>query len=146
MVYTSEAIERVVEQFSSLPSIGRKTAQRLTFYLLKQPKEHVQKFADSLVSLKENVSFCSVCFNYTEQDPCPLCKSEKRNRTLILVVEEPNDIVAIEKTNEYFGLYHVLHGVLNPLDGIGPEELKIKELMARVQGIEEIILALDPSV
>ena len=146
MQYTSESIEKVVENFSSLPSIGRKTAQRLTYYLLRQQKEFIQKFSDSLIELKNNVSFCSSCHNYTENDPCAICSSEKRDRSVICVVEEPSDVLAIEKTNEYFGLYHVLHGVLNPLDGITPEDLKIKELVARVNDVEEVILALNPSV
>jgi recombination protein RecR len=146
MVYTSDSIEKVVEMFSSLPTIGRKTAQRLAFYILKQPEEFADKFASSVVELKNNVKFCSTCFNYTEEDPCPICSSYKRDRNLICVVEEPSDVMAVEKTNEYFGLYHVLHGVLNPLEGITPNELKIKELVSRAAEASEIILALNPSV
>ncbi len=147
MHYTSESIETVVELFTSLPSIGRKTAQRLTFYLLRQPRETVDKFSSALQDLKNNVRFCSHCFNFTEQDPCIICTSTKRDKSIICVVEDPNDVLAIEKTGEYKGLYHVLHGALNPLDGIGPNDLKIKELITRLHtDVHEIILALNPNV
>ena len=130
-----------------MPStIGRKTAQRLAFYLLRQPQEFIDKFSSALVELKKNVHFCSVCFNYTEVDPCPICSSNKRNQSVICVVEEPNDVMAIEKTGEYYGMYHVLHGVLNPLDGVSPADLKIRELISRLTIVEEVILALNPSV
>lgn len=144
-MYSSQSIEKLVEMFSSLPTIGRKTAQRLTFYLLRQTDEYIDKFAQSMIELKQNVKLCSVCYNYTEIDPCPICTSAKRNKTVICVVEEPNDIVAIEKTNEFYGLYHVLHGVINPLDGTTHEDLKIKELIARLEPVSEVILALNPS-
>jgi recombination protein RecR len=147
MHYTSESIETVVELFTSLPSIGRKTAQRLTFYLLRQPRETVDKFSSALQDLKNNVRFCSQCFNFTEPDPCVICTSQKRDKSIICVVEDPNDVLAIEKTGEYKGLYHVLHGALNPLDGVGPNDLKIKELIARLNSdVREIILALNPNV
>jgi len=147
MHYTSESIETVVELFTSLPSIGRKTAQRLTFYLLRQPRETVDKFSSALQDLKNNVRFCSQCFNFTEQDPFVICTSQKRDKSIICVVEDPNDVLAIEKTGEYKGLYHVLHGALNPLDGVGPNDLKIKELIARLNSdVREIILALNPNV
>ena len=147
MHYNSESIETVVELFTSLPSIGRKTAQRLTFYLLRQPRETVDKFSSALQDLKNNVRFCSQCFNFTEQDPCVICTSQKRDKSIICVVEDPNDVLAIEKTGEYKGLYHVLHGALNPLDGVGPNDLKIKELIARLNSdVREIILALNPNV
>jgi recombination protein RecR len=147
MHFTSESIETVVEMFSSLPSIGRKTAQRLAYHLLKQPNEFVDKFSNSLISMKKNVRFCTVCFNFTEKNPCPICSSQKRNRKIICVVEEPNDVLAVEKTSEYSGMYHVLHGAMNPLEGIGPNDLKIRELVARISDeVEEVILALDPNV
>lgn len=146
-MYTSESIEATIEMFSSLPTIGRKTAQRLTFYLLRQPDEQVKKFAQTLITLKSRVKFCSICFNFTETDPCSICTSAKRDRSVICVVEEPNDVVAIEKTNEFNGQYHVLHGVLNPLDGVGVDDIKIKELVARLNGeVQELILALNPNV
>lgn len=152
MIYTSEAIESVIESLSALPTIGRKTAQRLTLHLLRQPKEDVEKLANALLTMKEKVRYCSQCCNLTESDPCNVCTSVKRNRGLICVVEDPSDLFAIERTNEYFGLYHVLHGALNPLDGIGPNELKIKELLLRLgeghtgESAQEIILAMNPNV
>ena len=136
----------MVEVFSALPTIGRKTAQRLTYYLLRQPSGFSRDFAEALIELKEKVHYCSRCFNYTENDPCPICSSAKRDNKTICVVEEPNDVLANEKTNEFFGYYHVLHGVLSPLDGISPEDLKVKELLQRIDHIEEVILALNPSV
>ena len=146
MIYTSDTIEKLVSLFATLPGIGRKTAQRLTFHLLKQPDELLQNFSSALSELKQNVKYCSICQNYTETDPCPICSSDKRDRTIICVVEEPNDVVAIEKTGEFRGLYHVLHGVLNPLEGITQNDIKIKELLERLDGVKEIILALNPSV
>jgi recombination protein RecR len=146
MVYTSKSIERAVDHFSSLPGVGRKTAQRLVYHLLRADEQEIKSFANALLDLKKNIKLCSQCFNFTEVDPCPICSSHKRDRSTICVVEEPNDVLAIEKTNEYFGLYHVLHGVLNPLEGITQDELKIRELVSRVNGSSEIILALNPSL
>lgn len=142
----SDSIQRLVEVLSSLPSIGKKTAQRLTYFILRQPESFVENFSEALIQIKQKVKYCSICFNYTETDPCPFCKSEKRNQKIICVVEEPNDVMAIEKTHDFFGIYHVLHGVLNPLDGISPEDIKIKELISRLQNVEEVILALNPSM
>jgi recombination protein RecR len=99
-----------------------------------------------MTEMMQHVKFCSVCLNYTESDPCPICQSNKRNKNIICVVEDPNDVLALERTNEYFGLYHVLHGILNPLDGIGPEDIKIRELLARLSEVDEVILAINPSV
>lgn len=151
MLYTSPALETLIERFSSLPTIGRKTAQRLALYLLKQPASEVQALARSISDLQEKVRTCSICANITEEDPCPICRNPKRDHTTICVVEEPNDVLVIERTNEYRGMYHVLGGSLSPLEGIGPEELKIKELLMRLQGddgvqVKEIILAMDPNV
>lgn len=146
MHYTSEAIEKLIAHFSALPSIGKKTAQRLTYHLLRQPDEFLHSFSESLAELKTKVTLCSKCYNYTDSDPCSICSSTKRDNTIICVVEEPNDLLAIEKTNEYKGLYHVLHGVLNPIDGIGPGDIKIKELLERLLDVDEVILALNPSV
>lgn len=143
----SEAIEAVVEHFASLPSIGRKTAQRLAFYLLRQSDEFIHSFASSLIRMKESVHSCSVCFTYTEHDPCPICSSERRDRTVICVVEQPTDVLIIERMSEFKGLYHVLHGNINPLEGINPDDLKIRELIARLNSnVKEIILALNPTV
>jgi recombination protein RecR len=147
MLYTSESIEKLIEEFAQLPSIGRKTAQRLAMYILKMPREEVAAFAKALVEVKERVIYCSTCCNITESDPCSICSSQKRNRKIICIVEEPNDVIAVEKTHEFNGLYHVLGGALSPLDGIGPEDLKVKELLNRLNDdIDEIILALNPNV
>lgn len=146
MQYTSETIEEMVAYFASLPSIGRKTAQRLTYFLLKKDEEYVQNFAKTMSKLKENVHYCSQCHNYTETDPCSICSAENRKNSVICVVKEPNDVLAIEKTGEFKGRYHVLHGLINPLDGVSPEDIKLKELVQRLDGVEEIIFALDASV
>jgi len=146
MTYTSETIEKIVSHFAGLPGIGRKTAQRLVYHLLRQPDDLVGSFAAALIELKQKVKYCSSCYNYTEIDPCPICASPKRDRTTICVVEEPNDVVAIEKTNEFRGMYHVLHGVMNPLEGVTQDDIKLHELLQRLAGVEEIILALNPSV
>ena len=147
MLYTSEALQQLIEEFASLPGIGRKTAQRLALHILKQPRDEIVKMARALVNVKDKIRYCSSCWNITEVDPCPICSSAKRERTTICVVEEPNDVMAVEKTNEFRGLYHVLGGSLSPLDGIGPDELKIRELLQRVEGeIAEVILALNPNV
>lgn len=152
MQITSEAVETLVEQFAKLPGIGRKTARRLTAYVLKMPRQEVVRIADALVSAKDRVKFCSVCFNVTDHDPCAICSSGKRDQEVVCVVEEPSDLMAVERTNEYSGVYHVLGGVISPLDGIGPEDLKIRELVTRVAGgddrpaIKEVILAVNPNV
>jgi len=147
MLYTSESLESVIEHLSRLPTIGRKTAQRVALYLMKQPREDVAALARALVNMKDKTLYCSICQNITEHDPCPICESPKRDRAMICVVEEPSDVLAVEKTNDYYGLYHVLGGTINPLEGIGPEELKVRELLHRVQGdVREVILALNPNV
>ncbi len=147
MLHTSEALQELIEEFARLPGIGRKTAQRLALHILKQPREEVVRMAKALVGVKDRIRCCSVCWNITEADPCAICSSPKRERNTICVVGEPNDVLAIEKTNEYRGLYHVLGGSLSPLDGVGPEDLKVRELLARVTSeVNEVILALNPTV
>jgi recombination protein RecR len=147
MSLQSEAIEAVVEHFASLPSIGRKTAQRLAFFLLRQSEEYIRSFSASLIHMKETVKSCSICFTYTEQDPCPICSSPKRDRSLICVVEQPTDVLIIERMSEFKGLFHVLHGNINPLEGISPDDLKIRELISRLNtDVKEVILALNPTV
>ncbi len=158
MQFTSETVESLVDQFARLPGIGRKTARRLAAFVLKLPKSEVEQMARALIAVKEKVIFCSVCFNVTDNDPCPICASTKRNHDIICVVEEPNDVMAIERTNGFNGVYHVLGGAISPLDGIGPEDLRIRELIARVNGKgqdagafessipKEVILAVNPSV
>lgn len=148
MIFTAESIEQLAEQFAQLPGIGRKTAHRLALYVVKMEREEVVTLARALVNVKDKVRYCSICSNITEDDPCPICANTKRDRTAICVVEEPTDVLALERTNEFKGLYHVLGGALSPLDGIGPEDLRIKELLRRIEAstIEEIILALNPDV
>jgi recombination protein RecR len=132
MHFTSESVEALVEQFTKLPTIGRKTAQRLASYVLKMPREEVAELARALVAVKDRVRLCAICFNVTDHELCPICNSSRRDHGLICVVEEANDVMAVERTNEYRGVYHVLGGVISPLDGIGPDDLRIRELVARV--------------
>lgn len=132
MHYTSESVEALVEQFTKLPTIGRKTAQRLAAYVLKMPREDVVALSQALVAVKDKVKHCPICHNVTDTVPCSLCRSPKRDHALICVVEEPNDVMALERTGEYRGVYHVLGGVISPLDGVGPDDLSIRELIARV--------------
>jgi len=152
MHFTSETVESLVDQFARLPGIGRKTARRLAAFVLKLPKSEVEQMAAALIAVKEKVIFCTLCFNVTDNDPCPICASSKRNHEIICVVEEPNDVMAIERTNGFNGIYHVLGGAISPLDGIGPEDLRIRELISRVAGNNgsvkptELILAVNPSV
>ena len=142
-----DSIEKLVEEFSNFPGIGKKTAQRMAFFVLKQRQEESEALAQAILDVKSKVSYCSVCFNITEDDPCAICRDEKKDRSTICVVEEANDVVALERTNQYRGLYHVLGGVLSPLDGIGPEDLKVKELLSRLKDkqIKEVIIATNPS-
>jgi recombination protein RecR len=141
------SLDKLVEEFSKLPGIGRKTAQRMAFYLLKVRKEEAEALASAIIQLKQKIRYCSVCFNITEDDPCWICKGSKRQRDIICVVEEPNDVLALEKTKQYKGLFHVLGGVLSPLNGIGPDDLRIRELILRLKnGIKEVIIATNPNV
>lgn len=137
------SVTRLIDEFSRLPGIGPKSAARLTYYLLRAPDEHALALSEALRELKATTRYCSSCYNITEQDPCPICADEKRDRSLICVVEEPLDVVAFERTENYQGLYHVLHGAINPIEGIGPDQLRIKELVARVSqsAIREVIMA-----
>lgn len=132
MHYSSESVEALVEQFSKLPTIGRKTAQRLASYILKMSRAEVVELANALVAVKDRVKHCSICFNVTDTDPCPICTSHRRDHSIICVVEDANDVMALERTNEYRGVYHVLGGVISPLDGIGPEDLTIRALVSRI--------------
>ena len=145
---TPEAVTRLVAEFSRLPGIGPKTASRLTYYLLRAPVEQVRSLGEAVSQLRERIRFCSRCFNITETDPCPICTDERRERHVVCVVEEPLDVLAIERTGEYGGLYHVLHGAISPVDGIGPDDLRIHELVERVRTgvIGEVILATNPSL
>lgn len=169
MIHTSETVEALVEQLSKLPTIGRKTAQRLAAYVLKMPREEVVEIAKALVAAKDRVTTCEVCFNVADASPCPICSSGRRDRSVVCVVEESSDVFALERTGDFRGLYHVLGGVISPLDGVGPGDLRIRELVGRVTGkhlaapmpgvvseptpeaepqepVQEVILALNPNV
>jgi recombination protein RecR len=146
---TPRAIARLIEEFHRLPGVGPKTAQRLTFYLLRAPKEQAQSLSEALSGLKERVVTCSICQNIAEENPCAICRDESRDRSIICVVEEPLDVLALERTREYHGLYHVLHGAISPVDGIGPDDLRMQELLTRIRrdpGIKEIVLATNPNL
>ncbi len=144
----SPTVQKLIDELAKLPGIGPKTAQRLTFHLLKLSPEEALPLAQALVEVKETVRFCDVCFNLTEQTLCQICLDERRDRSIICVVEEPGDVVSIERTHEYRGLYHVLGGALSPLDGIGPEKLHLTELFerARSAGVQEVIVATNPNM
>ncbi|WP_397546461.1 recombination mediator RecR [Rhodothermus marinus] len=164
MSFTSPSVEALVEQLMRLPTVGRKTAQRLAAYILKMPREEVEALAQALLAVKERVRQCAICFNVTDEEVCAICRSPRRDHATICVVEEPSDVLALERTGEYRGVYHVLGGVISPLDGIGPDDLRIRELVARVaptngdperaalypEGrvprVQEVILALNPNV
>ena len=143
-------VARLIEEFSKLPGVGQKTAQRLTYHMLRTPADEARSLAEALVAVKEQVAYCSVCCNITEAgvDPCAICSDARRDATRICVVEEPLDVLAIERTGEFHGRYHVLHGAISPIDGIGPERIRTRELVARTQagGIEEVILATNPNL
>jgi len=145
---TAEPIGRLIEEFSKLPGIGPKSAQRLTYHLLRAPASEVSALADAIRNLKEKLALCSVCLNITDSDPCTICRDEERDHSKICIVEEPIDILPLERTRKYKGLYHVLHGVIAPTDGIGPDELKIKELLSRLNDgmVTEVILATNPNL
>ncbi len=148
MSYYSPSIEKLIESFEKLPSIGHKTAARLAFHVLEQTPEQTQDFINSIINAKKNLKYCSICYNISDTDPCPICGNEKRDGTKICVVEDVRDIIAMEKTHEYKGKYHVLHGAISPMNGIGPDDIRIKELMARLRSgeVEEVILATNPRV
>ncbi len=146
MRYFPVALERLTEQFAKLPGIGGKTAQRLAFHLLTMPEDEAQEFADAIVQAKKTVHLCPVCRNLTDKDICPICDDEGRDRGVICVVADPKDVIAMERAREFSGVYHVLHGVISPLNHVGPDDICIKELLARVaQGdVREIIMATNP--
>ena len=151
---SADPIARLTVLFARLPGVGEKTAQRLAFHVLKSPPEYAQDLAAALLALRQDVRLCSTCCNLTAQDPCPVCKDPQRDDRIICVVESVPDLLAVERTREFRGRYHVLHGALSPLDGIGPDQLKIKELLSRLTetagrstgGVEEVIVATDPTV
>jgi recombination protein RecR len=146
--YYPPPIAKLIEELTRLPGIGPKTAQRLAFHVLSLPTETVQSLAGALVEAKARTVYCSVCQNISDRDPCPLCRGTDRDPTTICVVQEPRDVVAMERTREYHGLYHVLHGAISPLEGIGPEDIKVRELLARTGSgtVKEVILATNPNI
>ncbi|HMK42677.1 MAG TPA: recombination mediator RecR, partial [Dissulfurispiraceae bacterium] len=144
---TQNIIDNLIVQLTKLPGVGRKSAQRLAFFILNLPKDDAKAIADAIVDIKEKARFCSICFNIGDADPCDICRSETRDKSRICVVEEPSNILAVERTRCFSGVYHVLLGALSPVDGITPDRLKITELVRRVEagGIEEVILATNPN-
>ncbi|HEX9412091.1 MAG TPA: recombination mediator RecR [Ktedonobacterales bacterium] len=153
MQTTAAPVTALIEELAKLPGIGPKTAQRLTFFILRSPTDQARRLAEAITRVKESIVQCSICFNITEEDPCPICASSQRERSVICVVEEPLDVLALEKTGVYKGQYHVLHGALSPVEGIGPRDLRIDELVARVRNqdgasdgaVREVILATNPN-
>jgi recombination protein RecR len=156
MSLSSRFLENLIDELARLPSIGRKTAQRLALHILKAPREEAARLSEAILLVKDRVGFCSLCGNYAEQDPCPLCADPRRDHALLCVVEQPVDVLAIERTASFRGVYHVLRGVLSPLDGTGPEDLRVRELLERLNGrvadggaggpAREVILATNPTV
>lgn len=144
----SPSIEKLIQSFEKLPSIGNKTAARLAFYILNASEEETNEFVSSIVNAKKNLKYCSKCFNISDTDPCPICANPKRDQSQICVVEDVRDIVAMERTHEFKGVYHVLHGSISPMNGVGPDDIKIKELLARLMDgqVKEVILATNPRV
>jgi recombination protein RecR len=140
-------IEKLIEEFAKLPGIGYKTAQRLTLYVLNLPQEEVREFADALIKARGTIKYCSVCGNFTDTDPCAVCSNPNRDKSMICVVEQPKDIIAMEKVREFNGVYHVLHGNISPMAGRGPDDIRLKELIRRINGeIKEVIVATNPNV
>ena len=148
MSYYSPSIEKLIESFEKLPSIGHKTAIRLAFHMLDMDQEKTEDFINSIVEAKKNLRYCSHCFNISDTDPCQICSSPKRDASVICVVEDVRDVIAMERTHEFKGVYHVLHGSISPMNGIGPDDIKIKELLTRISdnSVKEIILATNPRV
>ena len=148
MSYYSPSVEKLIESFERLPSIGHKTAVRLAFYMLNTSKEETDEFVKSIIDAKKNLKLCSKCFNISDSDPCEICSNPKRDESTICVVEDVRDVLAMERTHEFNGVYHVLHGSISPMNGVGPDDIKIKELLTRIMGgdVKEIILATNPRV
>lgn len=147
MDYYSSQITKLIEELSKLPGIGSKSAQRLAFHIINMPEEQVACLASAITEAKRNIHYCKECFTLTDQELCPICRSEKRNHKVIMVVEDTRDLAAYEKTGKYDGVYHVLHGAISPMLGIGPGDIKLKELMQRLQGdVEEVIIATNSSL
>ena len=148
MSYYAPSIEKLIEAFEKLPSIGNKTAARLAFHMLDATEEETNEFVKAILEAKSNLKYCSQCYNITDTDPCPICGNQNRDHSIICVVEDVRDVVAMERTHEFKGVYHVLHGSISPMNGVGPDDVKIKELLSRLMGgeVKEIILATNPRV
>lgn len=148
MSFYSPSIEKLIESFEKLPSIGHKTAARLAFYMLDLNQRETDEFIEAIINAKKNLKYCSKCYNISDTDPCPICSSQKRDTSIVCVVEDVRDIVAMERTHEFKGVYHVLHGSISPMNGIGPEDIKLKELITRLSDntVKELILATNPRV
>ena len=148
MQYFAAPLQNLIEEFEKLPGIGSKTAQRLAFFVLNQPMEKAQKFADAIISAKKNLCYCRDCRNLSDKEVCSICDNPTRDHSIICVVENPRDVIQIERTNEFKGVYHVLHGAISPMDNIGPDDITIKELMTRISGgnIKEVIMATNPNL
>ncbi len=148
MSYYAPPIARLIEELAHLPGVGRKTAQRLAMHIVTSREDLAVSLSEAIVEARNKISFCSTCFNLTEHDPCPICSDPRRDKNTICVVEAPKDVIAMEKTKEYHGLYHVLHGAISPMDGIGPEDIRLRELIVRLQDsdVQEIILATNPTI
>ena len=147
MEFYPVAIEKLIEEFAKLPSIGKKSAQRLTLHILNLPKDEVEEFANALVKARGTIKYCSVCGNFTDTDPCAICSNPNREKYIICVVEQPKDIMTMEKVTEFNGLYHVLHGTISPMQGRGPQDIRIRELVARMSGdVKEVIVATNPTI
>ncbi len=145
---TAGAVSRLIQELNKLPGVGPKSAQRLAYYLLRAPEEQARLLAEAVLSVKQKTKLCSTCLNITDADPCPICRSDRRDRSKVCIVEQPQDILALEHIKSYNGLYHVLHGAISPTEGVGTEDIRIKELMNRLEGgkINEVILATNPTL
>ncbi len=148
LIPTAEAVSRLIQELNKLPGIGPKSAQRLAYYLLRASEEQAKELAEAILSARQKTKLCSVCFNVADSDPCPICRSDQRDPSKICIVEQPQDILALEHTGIYDGLYHVLHGAISPIEGVGADDVRIKELMNRLQGglVNELILATNPNL
>ncbi len=148
MAYRVAPLTKLIEQFEKLPGIGKKSAQRLALYVLDLPKSEAETFANAIIEAKEKIRKCAVCCNLTDEELCPVCSNAARDKSIICVVAEPKDVIALERTHEFNAVYHVLHGCISPMDGIGPEQLCVKELLARINagGVNEVIMATNPTV
>ncbi|MBQ9066839.1 MAG: recombination protein RecR [Clostridia bacterium] len=144
--YDVAALSNLIEQFERMPGIGHKSAQRMAFYVLNLPEEEAQRFARAITDAHTKIHQCKICCNLTEGDVCSICSNEARDKTVVCVVEDPRDVLAIERTHEYNGTYHVLHGAISPMGGVGPDQLTIKELLARLDGVQEVIMVTNPTV